>query len=49
VTDTAIAREILQELILEVKSVGIFVEFLIRFPEQLYATIDVYRSGEDPG
>lgn len=49
VTDTAVAREILQELILEVKSVGIFVEFLIRFPEQLYATIDVYRSGTDPG
>ncbi len=49
VTDTAIAREILQDLILDVKSVGIFVEFLIRFPEQLYATIDVYRSGTDPG
>jgi len=49
ITDTAIAREILQELILDVKSVGIFVEFLIRFPEQLYATLDVYRSGIDPG
>ena len=49
ITDTAIAREILQELILEVKSVGIFVEFLVRFPEQLYATLDVYRSGVDPG
>ena len=49
VTDTAIAREILQDLILDVKSVGIFVEFLVRFPEQLYATIDVYRSGTDPG
>lgn len=49
ITDTAVAREILQDLILEVKSVGIFVEFLIRFPEQLYATIDVYRSGTDPG
>jgi len=48
VTDTAIAREILQELILTVKSVGIFVEFLVRYPEQLYATIDVYRSGVDP-
>lgn len=49
VTDTAVAREILQDLIISVKSVGIFVEFLIRFPEQLYATIDVYRSGTDPG
>lgn len=49
ITDTAVAREILQDLILRVKSVGIFVEFLVRFPEQLYATIDVYRSGNDPG
>ena len=49
VTDTAIAREILQELILSVKSVGVFVKFLIRFPQQLFATIDVYRSGDDPG
>lgn len=49
ITDTAVAREILQELILEAKSVGIFVDFLIRYPEQLYATLDVYRSGIDPG
>jgi hypothetical protein len=44
ITDPGVAREILQELIREVKSVGIFVEFLIRFPEQLYNTLDVYRS-----
>lgn len=49
VTDPSVAREILQNLILQVKSVGIFVEFLVRYPEQLYATIDVYRSGIDPG
>ena len=49
VTDTAAAREILQDIIREVKSVGIFVEFLVRYPEQLYATLDVYRSGVDPG
>ena len=49
ITDPTAAREVLQELILDVKSVGIFVEFLVRFPEQLYATIDVYRSGVDPG
>lgn len=48
ITDTSVAREILEELILSVKSVGIFIEFLIRFPEQFYATIDVYRSGVDP-
>ncbi|MDQ6989356.1 MAG: hypothetical protein Q9M19_05685 [Mariprofundaceae bacterium] len=45
VTDPAIARIVLQDLIQEVKSVGIFLEFLIRFPEQLYATLDVYKSG----
>ena len=49
ITDPSVAREILQDLILQVKSVGIFVEFLVRYPEQLYATIDVYRSGIDPG
>jgi hypothetical protein len=49
ITDPSVAREILQDLILQVKSVGIFVEFLVRYPEQLYATIDVYRSGQDPG
>jgi hypothetical protein len=49
ITDTTVARQILQELILSVKSVGIFVEFLVRFPEQIYATVDVYGSGIDPG
>jgi hypothetical protein len=49
ITDTAVAREILQELIQSVKSAGIFIEFLVRFPQQLYGTIDVYRSGKDPG
>jgi hypothetical protein len=46
-TDPGTAREILQELLREVKSVGIFIEFLIRFPKQLYATLDVYRSCSD--
>lgn len=49
ITDPAAAREVLQELMEEVKSVGIFINFLIRYPEQFYATIDVYRSGVDPG
>jgi hypothetical protein len=47
ITDPAVAREVLKELLLEVKSVGIFIEFLIRFPEQLYATLDVYKSCRD--
>jgi hypothetical protein len=49
VTDPSEAREILKELIRSVKSAGIFVNFLIRFPDQLYATLDVYNSGIDPG
>jgi hypothetical protein len=49
ITDPSEARTILQELIRSVKSAGIFVNFLIRFPEQLYATLDVYNSGNDPG
>jgi len=42
ITDPTVARDILEALIEEVKSVGIFVEFLIRYPEQLYGTLDVY-------
>lgn len=49
ITDPAAAREVLEELMEEVKSVGIFINFLVRYPEQFYATIDVYRSGVDPG
>jgi hypothetical protein len=45
VTDPSIAREILQDLIKQVKSVGIFIEFLIRYPQQVYGTFDVYKSG----
>lgn len=48
ITDPSEARTILQDLIKSVKSAGIFVNFLIRFPEQLYATLDVYQSGIDP-
>lgn len=49
ITDPSEARFILQELIRSVKSAGIFVNFLVRYPEQLYATLDVYSSGNDPG
>lgn len=49
ITDPAAAREVLQELMQEVKSVGIFINFLVRYPEFYYATIDTYRSGIDPG
>jgi hypothetical protein len=49
VTDPSQARIILEDLIRSVKSAGIFVNFLVRYPEQLYATLDVYNSGIDPG
>jgi len=49
ITDPSDARFILQDLIRSVKSAGIFVNFLVRYPEQLYATLDVYQSGIDPG
>lgn len=48
ITDPSEARFILQDLIRSVKSAGIFVNFLVRYPEQLYATLDVYQSGIDP-
>lgn len=49
ITDPAVARPILQDLIQRVKSVGIFINFIIRYPTQYYATIDVYDVGVDPG
>ena len=44
ITDPAIARITLQELMRATKSVGIFINFLVRYPQQLYATLDIYRS-----
>jgi hypothetical protein len=49
ITDPSDARFILEDLIRSVKSAGIFVNFLVRYPDQLYATLDVYQSGIDPG
>jgi hypothetical protein len=44
ITDPSEAREILKDLIRSVKSAGIFVNFLIRFPEQLYGVYDTYNQ-----
>jgi hypothetical protein len=44
ITDPSEARAILQELIRSVKSAGIFVNFLVRYPDQLYGTLDVYNQ-----
>ena len=49
ITDPASARDTLKTLINQVKSAGIFLEFIIRYPVQYYATEDVYRVGKDPG
>lgn len=48
VTDPAAARIVLQTLMQDVKSVGIFINFLIRYPHLYYSTIDVYKSGIIP-
>ena len=44
ITDPSEARFILQDLIRSVKSAGIFVDFLIRYPEQVYGLLDVYNQ-----
>lgn len=36
------ARKLLQDLIASVASAGIFIDFIIRYPNQLYGTINVY-------
>lgn len=41
-TNPSDARLILQDLIKSVTSAGIFVDFLVRYPTQLYGTISVY-------
>lgn len=48
ITDPSEARVILEALIQSVVSAGIFVNFLVRYPEQLYGTLDVYKSGVLP-
>lgn len=49
ITDPSAAREVLSELMEDIKSVGVFLNFIVRFPELFYGTVDVYRSGIDPG
>jgi len=44
ITDPSEARFILQDLIRSVKSAGIFVNFLIRYPEQIFGVLDVYNQ-----
>jgi hypothetical protein len=43
ITNPSAVRITLENLIRSVASAGIFVDFLVRYPEQLYGTIDVYQ------
>jgi hypothetical protein len=42
VTNPPDARKLLQDLIVSVASAGIFIDFIIRYPNQLYGTLNVY-------
>lgn len=44
ITDPGIARETLKAVMTEVKSVGIFIDFIVRYPQLLYNSLDVYKS-----
>lgn len=44
ITNPSDARFILEDLIRSVKSAGIFVNFLVHYPEQLYGVLDVYNQ-----
>jgi hypothetical protein len=42
VSDPSAARTVLQELIRSVKSVGVFLRFIVRYPTTFYGTFSVY-------
>jgi len=44
VTDPSEARIILEQLIQSVASAGIFINFLVKYPEQLWGVFDVYNQ-----
>jgi len=47
ITDPSAAREVLKELMESIKSIGVFLNFMIRYPELYYGTVDTYRSAKD--
>ena len=47
-TDPLQARYILEETLEKVKSVGIFLKFIIRFPEIFYSDFDLYQQTDNP-
>jgi hypothetical protein len=47
-SDPSAARKVLQELIKEVKSVGTFLKFIVRYPVNYYSEFDLYAATDDP-
>jgi len=47
-SDPAAARQILQDLMSSVKSVGTFLKYVISFPKLYYSDFDTYSRTEDP-
>jgi hypothetical protein len=49
VSDPSAARVILQDLIEQVKSAGVFLRYMIRYPKLYYSEFDVYsQTPENP-
>ena len=46
VSDPSVAREVLKDLITSVKSVGVYLRYIIRYPNVIYSEYDLY--GETP-
>ena len=46
-SDPSAARKILQDLMKEVKSVGTFIKFIVRYPKNYYSEFDLYSKTED--
>lgn len=47
ISDPSMARQILQDLISQVKSVGVFLEYIIRYPQLYYSDYDVYSQTDE--
>lgn len=48
ISDPSGARVVLQDLIRQVKSVGVFLRFIVRYPELFYSDLDTYSKTDTP-
>lgn len=48
ISDPSGARVVLQDLIRQVKSVGVFLRFIVRYPELFYSDFDTYSKTDTP-